>query len=470
MSDWKEYTLEELCDFQNGFAFKNSDYVDSSENTNEVFRMGYINRGGGFKEDTTPVFVPKNYPKNLDKFILKPNDITIAMTDMKNSMALLGYCARISHNNRFVLNQRVGRIRVVRNDILDPIYLYYYLNSSKQIDYLRANANSGVQVNLGTDTIKKSILKIPSIEKQREIANILFALDQKIELNIQINQTLEQIAQALFKSWFVDFDPVRAKVQALSDGLSLEQAELAAMQAISRKTLEELTALSQTQPDRYAELAETAKAFPCEMVEVSNSIYIPKGWKIKYFNEIIDTYIDNRGKTPPIEKQGIPLLEVKHLPKNSVFPDLNTTKYISNDTYENWLRNKPEALDIMLSTVGTVGRVNLVPTNNKIAIAQNILGFRFNLEKATQIYMFYLMKSEKFIFDMEARVVETVQKSIKRKDLEKIPLLIPTLELQNLFSKFVIPFVIKQNNSENTNLEKIRNDLLPKLLSGEIQL
>lgn len=63
MSDWKEYTLEELCDFQNGFAFKNSDYVDSSENTNEVFRMGYINRGGGFKEDTTPVFVPQNYPK-----------------------------------------------------------------------------------------------------------------------------------------------------------------------------------------------------------------------------------------------------------------------------------------------------------------------------------------------------------------------------------------------------------------------
>ena len=164
------------------------------------------------------------------------------------------------------------------------------------------------------------------------------------------------------------------------------------------------------------------------------------------------------------------MLEVKHLPKNSVFPDLNTIKYISNDTYENWLRNKPEALDIMLSTVGTVGRVNLVPINNKIAIAQNILGFRFNQKKATQIYMFYLMKSEKFIFDMEARVVETVQKSIKRKDLEKIPLLIPTLELQNLFSKFVIPFVIKQNNSENTNLEKIRNDLLPKLLSGEIQL
>lgn len=349
--------------------------------------------------------------------------------------------------------------------------MYYFLTSKEGQKEILNASQGAVQLNIAPKNIVEKInVPIYSLETQQKIVDKLQTIDNKIELNTQINQTLEQIAQALFKSWFVDFDPVRAKVQALSDGLSLEQAELAAMQAISGKTPEELTALSQTQPERYAELAETAKAFPCEMVEVSNSMYIPKGWKIKYFNEIIDTYIDNRGKTPPIEKQGIPLLEVKHLPKNSVFPDLNTTKYISNDTYENWLRNKPEALDIMLSTVGTVGRVNLVPINNKIAIAQNILGFRFNQEKATQIYMFYLMKSEKFIFDMEARVVETVQKSIKRKDLEKIPLLIPTLELQNLFSKFVIPFVIKQNNSENTNLEKIRNDLLPKLLSGEIQL
>lgn len=385
------------------------------------------------------------------------------------SEAPLGELFYIDGSKKYVLGQRVFGLRP-KSDVLDSMYLLVWLSSAEGQGRLQARATGSTVQGIKQSELLKIMIPIPPMEVQKDIASIYGSLDQKIQLNTQINQTLEQIAQALFKSWFVDFDPVRAKVQALSDGLSLEQAELAAMQAISGKTPEELTALLQTHPERYAELAETAKAFPCEMVEVSNSIYIPKGWKIKYFNEIIDTYIDNRGKTPPIEKQGIPLLEVKHLPKNSVFPDLNTTKYISNDTYENWLRNKPEALDIMLSTVGTVGRVNLVPTNNKIAIAQNILGFRFNLEKATQIYMFYLMKSEKFIFDMEARVVETVQKSIKRKDLEKIPLLIPTLELQNLFSKFVIPFVIKQNNSENTNLEKIRNNLLPKLLSGEIQL
>ena len=457
MSDWKEYSLGDISrnisrrfDFN---AYPNVVFINTGDVLNNQFLHCDISN-------------VKDLPGQAKKAI-KKGDILYSEIRPGNGR----YLFVDNDLDNYVVSTKFMVIEPNINVVL-PEFLFLLLISNETTEYFKmiAESRSGTFPQITFDSVSNLSLNIPDKETQQKILDIITPLDDKIELNTQINQTLEQITQALFKSWFVDFDPVRAKVQALSDGLSLEQAELAAMQAISRKTLEELTALSQTQPDRYAELAETAKAFPCEMVEVSNSIYIPKGWKIKYFNEIIDTYIDNRGKTPPIEKQGIPLLEVKHLPKNSVFPDLNTTKYISNDTYENWLRNKPEALDIMLSTVGTVGRVNLVPTNNKIAIAQNILGFRFNLEKATQIYMFYLMKSEKFIFDMEARVVETVQKSIKRKDLEKIPLLIPTLELQNLFSKFVIPFVIKQNNSENTNLEKIRNDLLPKLLSGEIQL
>ena len=457
MSNWKEYILGDISrnisrrfDFN---AYPNVVFINTGDVLNNKFLHCDISN-------------VKDLPGQAKKAI-KKGDILYSEIRPGNGR----YLFVDKDLDNYVVSTKFMVIEPNINVVL-PEFLFLLLISNETTEYFKmiAESRSGTFPQITFDSVSSLSLNIPDKETQQKILDIITPLDDKIELNTQINQTLEQTAQALFKSWFVDFDPVRAKVQALSDGLSLEQAELAAMQAISGKTPEELTALSQAQPDRYAELAKTAKAFPCEMVEVSNSIYIPKGWKIKYFNEIIDTYIDNRGKTPPIEKQGIPLLEVKHLPKNSIFPDLNTTKYISNDTYENWLRNKPEALDIMLSTVGTVGRVNLVPTNNKIAIAQNILGFRFNLEKATQIYMFYLMKSEKFIFDMEARVVETVQKSIKRKDLEKIPLLIPTLELQNLFSKFVIPFVIKQNNSENTNLEKIRNDLLPKLLSGEIQL
>ena len=444
MSDWKEYALEELCDFQNGFAFKNSDYVDSSENTNEVFRMGYINRGGGFKEDTTPVFVPQNYPKNLDKFILKLNDITIAMTDMKNSMALLGYCARISHNNRFVLNQRVGRIRVVRNDILDPIYLYYYLNSSKQIDYLRANANSGVQVNLSTDTIKKSILKVPNIEKQREIANILFTLDQKIDLNTQINQTLEQIAQALFKSWFVDFDPVRAKAQALSDGMSFEQAELAAMQAISGKTPEELTALSQTQPDRYAELAETAKAFPCEMVEV-DGVEVPKGWEVKRIDEVIQKIpVGKKYSSKTAFSEGlVPILDQG---RSGVIGYHNDKPGV-----------KASIEDPIIVFANHTCYMRLISYD--FSAIQNVFAFK---GKECNLYWLYLatLGKQEFV-EYKGHFPDFLIKEI----------IVPPEELTELFGKYVKESFSKIfiNDRENSNLAKIRDLLLPKLLNGGIQ-
>ncbi|WP_049375685.1 restriction endonuclease subunit S [Haemophilus parainfluenzae] len=444
MSDWKEYALEELCDFQNGFAFKNSDYVDSSENTNEVFRMGYINRGGGFKEDTTPVFVPQNYPKNLDKFILKLNDITIAMTDMKNSMALLGYCARISHNNRFVLNQRVGRIRVVRNDILDPIYLYYYLNSSKQIDYLRANANSGVQVNLSTDTIKKSILKVPNIEKQREIANILFTLDQKIDLNTQINQTLEQIAQALFKSWFVDFEPVRAKIQVLSDGLSLEQAELAAMQAISGKTSEELTALSQTQPDRYAELAETAKAFPCEMVEV-DGVEVPKEWEVKRIDEVIQKIpVGKKYSSKTAFSEGlVPILDQG---RSGVIGYHNDKPGV-----------KASIEDPIIVFANHTCYMRLISYD--FSAIQNVFAFK---GKECNLYWLYLatLGKQEFV-EYKGHFPDFLIKEI----------IVPPEELTELFGKYVKESFSKIfiNDRENSNLAKIRDLLLPKLLNGGIQ-
>ena len=473
MSNWKEYTLEELCDFQNGFAFKNSDYVDFSENTNEVFRMGYINRGGGFKEDTTPVFVPQNYPKNLDKFILKLNDITIAMTDMKNSMALLGYCARISHNNRFVLNQRVGRIRVVRNDILDPIYLYYYLNSSRQIDYLRANANSGVQVNLGTDTIKKSILKIPSIEKQREIANILVALDQKIELNTQINQTLEQIAQALFKSWFVDFDPVRAKVQALSDGMSLEQAELAAMQAISGKTPEELTALSQTQPDRYAELAETAKAFPCEMVEV-DGVEVPKGWEVKRIDEIANIIKGKSYKSSELEKSKTALVTLKSFNRGGGYRLDGLKEYTG--------KYKPEqevfageliiAYTDVTQAADVIGKPAMVmsDSNYQHLVISLDVGVVRPFNDVYKHFLYCLAMTDSFQAHTKSFCTGTTVLHLGKDAVPSFEFINPINELLHVFYKQTSPVFEKINLhiEENKNLEKARDLLLPRLLKGEI--
>ena len=209
--DFVTHTIDELCEFTNGFVFKSSDYIEKSEQTIEVFRMGYIKRGGGFKEDSTPVFVPKNYGRDLSKYLLRKDDILIAMTDMKDKVAILANTARIKDDKRFVLNQRVGCLRVKDTEFLDPTFLYFYTNYGPHIAYLRSRANSGVQVNLSTSAIKECEITIPNIKVQKAIASVLGALDDKIENNRRMNETLEEMARAIFKSWFVDFDPVHAK-------------------------------------------------------------------------------------------------------------------------------------------------------------------------------------------------------------------------------------------------------------------
>ncbi|MFZ7308513.1 restriction endonuclease subunit S, partial [Avibacterium avium] len=107
----------------------------------------------------------------------------------------------------------------------------------------------------------------------------------KMELNTQTNQTLEQIAQAIFKHWFIDFAPVYAKANALARGETIEQAELAAMACLSGKTVEKITALKTQDPTAYHQLQQTAAAFPSEFVETEMG-KVPRGWEVKPINEI----------------------------------------------------------------------------------------------------------------------------------------------------------------------------------------
>ena len=115
----------------------------------------------------------------------------------------------------------------------------------------------------------------------------MILLDDKIELNRQINQTLEAMAQAIFKSWFVDFEPVKAKIAAIEAGEDAEGITRAAMSAISGKTDEELDQLQAEQPEYYTQLKTTAELFPAAMQD-SELGEIPEGWKVRnYWNVII---------------------------------------------------------------------------------------------------------------------------------------------------------------------------------------
>ena len=152
----------------------------------------------------------------------------------------VGTTARVvmTPENRVVaIAQNVLGIRFKRN-IIDPWFMFYYMRSRPFQHEIESRLITTVQASIKRADMVGIPIDVPALPVQRAIAQKIFGIDKKIQLNHQINQTLEQMAQAIFKSWFVDFEPVKAKVAALEAGGSEEDALLAAMQVIAGDTQE----------------------------------------------------------------------------------------------------------------------------------------------------------------------------------------------------------------------------------------
>ncbi|HHF3992670.1 TPA: restriction endonuclease subunit S [Haemophilus influenzae] len=344
-----------------------------------------------------------------------------------------------------------------------PRFIYYLL---KSIDFTSFNVGTGVPT-LNRNHLSSILISDLGIDKEKEIANILGNLDQKIQLNTQINQTLEQIVQALFKSWFIDFDPVRAKVQALSDGLSLEQAELAAMQAISGKTPEELTALSQTQPDRYAELAETAKAFPCEMVEV-DGVEVPKGWEMKALSDLGQIIC---GKTPSKSNKEyygneVPFIKIPDMHNQAFITQTTDNLSLSGANSQSKKYIPPKS--ICVSCIATVGLVSM--TSKPSHTNQQINSIIPNDEQTSEFLYLSLKQSSmtKYLKDLASGGSATL--NLNTSTFSKIEIITPSKEIIDIFQNKVVSIFEKilSNSIENKKLSEIRDLLLLKLLNGEI--
>lgn len=442
--DWSLYRLDEVCEFINGFAFKSTDYVDKSSETLEVFRMGYISRGGGFKEDNSPVFVPKNYGKKLDKYFLMPGDLTIAMTDMKDRVAILGNCAWIREAGRFVLNQRVGCIRVNRPDLLDPRFLYYYSNWHPYVEHLRTRANSGVQVNLSTTAIKESEIEVPSLPEQKSIAHILGTLDNKIELNQRMNTTLEAMVRALFQSWFVDFDPVRARLDGRKPiGLAPETADLFAVHlegsAIGKK---------------------------------------PIGWEVATLEtvlSVIETGGRPKGGVAGITS-GIPSIGAESIVSVGRF-DFSKTKFVPVEFYKDMKKGWIDSRDVLIYKDG--GRPGEYEPHvsmfgdgfpfEKCCINEHVYRLRAN-ERLSQEYLYFWLTSELALAEMRMKGTGVAIPGLNSTAVRSLAVLVPPRAIVDAFTHQAEPLITRllANAKQSRTLATLRDTLLPKLLSGEI--
>ena len=406
---------------------------------------------GGSLDLTSAYFISELDAININKRSqVHINDVLLSM------IGTVGEVALIEKEPNFVI-KNVGLLK--NSDSKKAKWLYYYLKSPIAQNLIKDRLRGTTQQYIPLGELRNlPILKPKNEEHLQNAIEQLSSLDKKIQLNTQINQTLEQIAQALFKSWFVDFDPVRAKAQAISDGLILEQAELAAMQAISGKTPEELTALSQTQPDRYAELAETAKAFPCEMVEV-DGVEVPKGWKIGTFTDITES---RREKVKNDKATVLSAVSSGELVKSEEY----FTKQVFSKSIDKYL--KVYQWDFAYNPA----RINIGSIGLHEAAYLGAVSPVYEVFSVSDKYHWFLkriLNLETTKIKIQSLCTGSVRQTLKLKDFQSIDCVIPDEKTLSIFNKKWEEYrtLILENNKNTQTLSEIRDLLLPRLLSGE---
>jgi len=451
MSDWKCYQLKNLGVIKTGKTPPSS-CKDAFSNTGVPF-VTPKDMNGVKTIFKTERYLSKIGLDSVKNYLVPKNSIAVSCIGSDMGKAYL-----LSEDS--VTNQQINTLIVNNNHNFE--FIYYKLSIMQ--DYLKSIAGGSATPILNKSHFSEIEIELPDLDTQNNFVEKLKYLDKKIQLNTQINKTLEQIAQALFKSWFVDFDPVRTKVQALSDGLSLEQAELAAMQAISGKTAEELTALSQTQPDRYAKLVETAKAFPCEMVEV-DGVEVPKGWEVKELGSLMT--IKRGGSPRPIKDfisdKGLNWVKISDATAEDNPFLFSTKEYIKSEGLSKTvLLNKGS---LILSNSATPGLPRFLELD--ACIHDGWLYFS-DIKRLTQEYLYFFFLNIRN--DLVAQGNGSVFTNLKTDIVKAQKAIVPDERVICYFDKQVksIMNLIRYNTANSISLKETRDLLLPRLLNGEI--
>ncbi|WP_072036708.1 restriction endonuclease subunit S [Leclercia adecarboxylata] len=370
------------------------------------------------------------------------------------------------HNGKFNAYQRTYIITPLNNSEVNVKWLYF------RIKYVTSELQS-MSVGTATKFLTKKILdafeiELPTFEEQTYQAKILWGLQDKLANNEAINQTLEQMAQALFKSWFVDFEPVKAKIAVLEAGGSQEDATLAAMTAISGKDTDALAVFEREHPEQYTELKATAELFPSAMQE-SELGDIPEGWESSPLSEKIKLIGGGTPKRsePEYWNGDICWYSVKDAPAESDVYVINTAEKITKKGLDKSSTKLLPAGTTIISARGTVGKLALTAT--EMAMNQSCYGISGG--EFSGPLLTYL-KVKQCVDVLKRNTHGAVFDTITTSTFETVTTLTASKITNHQFEKIVNPLfsAIESNLRTNASLTQLRDTLLPKLLSGEITL
>jgi type I restriction enzyme S subunit len=346
-----------------------------------------------------------------------------------------GIAAEVPPNTRVCLGQRMVLIRPDSRR-LDFNFLKHWLNSPIMAAHIHGYRDGSVAERLNLPTIRALPILIPPRNQQRAIATVLCALDEKIELNRRMNGTLGAMARALFQSWFVDFDPVRAKIDARDAPIGIDEA--------------------------------TAALFPAKFQE-SLQGPIPRGWTIEPVGSLVECV---GGGTPSTtepkywEGGTYSWATPKDFSSLQAPILLGTERRITDAGISKISSGLLPAGTLLMSSRAPVGYLAIAAI--PVAINQGFIAMKCN-ERATNYFMINWCQ-EKMV-QIESHATGTTFAEISKQNFRPIPVLVPPTDLMAAFTAKVGPMYaqITSNLRQSLTLLEIRDSLLPRLLSGEIK-
>jgi len=403
-SDIFSVPLEKLC----------ADVIDCPHSTPVWMDKGVIvlrssNIRNGRLDLSNPSYTNEHhYEERSKRARIRSGDLVITRE------APMGEVCLIPENLKCCLGQRVVMLRPNKSKCHNK-YLLYALQSRQVQNQIKSHEGTGSTVsNLRIPVLKELSIPSPSIETQKAIAHILGTLDDKIELNRKTNETLEAMAKALFKSWFVDFDPVRAKADGRPTGLPVEISDLF--------------------PDSFedSELGE-----------------IPSGWSVEALSDIAQI---STGKRP------VSVAESRSSANNiPVFGGAGVMGYTCSALTDG---------EPILTTgrVGTLGVVNRVI--EKVWISDNTLIINPGRNNFVYVYLFLLRQ------DLKSLNRGSTQPLLSQTELKSLPIARPPASVLSVFCELTQHWQERQSTllKENVNIKALLDTLLPKLISGEIRI
>ena len=440
-SEWETLLVAgaplEIIDGDRGFNYpKQEDFGPSGDclflNTGNVTTTGF-----SFAERS---FITKEKDAALRKGKLKRHDVVLTTRGTVGNVALFDDSVHFEHVR---INSGMVLLRADQSKLW-PRFLFQFVRSPLFKEQVAALTTGSAQPQLPIRDIQRVEIPLPPLPVQRRIASILGALDDKIELNRRMNATLEAMARALFQSWFVDFDPVRAKL----DG---------------RKPA--------------ALFPATAALFP-DSFEESTLGHIPKGWEVKMFSGL--TALITKGTTPTqSDMAGAPNFEaqvnyvrVNSIDENgSVLADKLTK--IPESVHTGVLkRSILRSNDVLYTIAGTIGRIALaedwlLPANTNQAVA--IIRPEPEIPSG---FLILTMRHDVFREELHNNIVHAVQANLSLGMISKARAVVPPRSmLRQLFAPIdALLSQIRANTAQSRTLATLRDTLLPKLLSGEVTL